>query len=253
MAKNKSGSADPFRLLGKKEFDRAKKGHAHVFGKKKFRCMTDSLGHPTPDNKPTVELVVNVSQGFIPLWVNDTILRWRFQEQSLVQFADPEAAKSAVRTLMGQALVGWGDAAPVKFTEANDAWDFEISLNETDDCDINGCVLARSFFPDGGRHEFFIYPIMFKQSNQEQVETIEHELGHTFGLRHFFAKISETGSPSEIFGKHKAFTIMNYGAKSTLTKTDRDDLARLYSMARAGTLKEINGTKIRLVRPFHAV
>jgi len=251
MATSKSASADPFRLLGKGEVDRAKNGRAHVFGKG-FRCNTDSLGHPTPNDKAPVELVVNVSQGFIPLWANDTILRWRFQEQSLVQFADPEAVKSAIRILMGQALIGWGEAAPVKFTEINDAWDFEISLREIDDCDINGCVLASSFFPDGGRHEFVIYPIMFKQSNKEQVETIEHELGHVFGLRHFFAKIREADSPSEIFGKQKSFTIMNYGPKSTLTKTDRADLIRLYSMARAGTLKEINGTKIRLVRPFHA-
>jgi hypothetical protein len=44
---------------------------------------------------------------------------------------------------------------------------------------------------------------------------------------------------------------MNYGAKSELTDVDREDLSNLYRGAWNGTLKQINGTPIKLVRPFH--
>ncbi len=79
-----------------------------------------------------------------------------------------------------------------------------------------------------------------------------HELGHVFGLRHFFAKISEEAWPSEIFGEHNPFSIMNYGNKSVLTDADRNDLHNLYQRVWCGDLIEINGTPIHLVTPFHA-
>ena len=106
------------------------------------------------------------------------------------------------------------------------------------------------FFPDAGRHELVIYPRMFTQSRKEQVDTMIHEIGHTFGLRHFFANVSETAFPSEIFGKHSRFSIMNYGSLSELTDDDKDDLKRLYKMVWSEELKEINGTKIELMQPF---
>ena len=45
---------------------------------------------------------------------------------------------------------------------------------------------------------------MFAQNRKEQVDTFIHEIGHVFGLRHFFANISETAWPSEIFGDAQA-------------------------------------------------
>jgi hypothetical protein len=92
---------------------------------------------------------------------------------------------------------------------------------------------------------------MFLQSEAEQVETMIHEIGHIFGLRHFFANVSETAYRSEIFGTHNPFSIMNYGYQSKLTDDDRDDLRRLYQQARSGALTAINGTPIRFVRPYH--
>lgn len=165
-------------------------------------------------------------------------------------FEDPEAAKSAIRELFGEALLAWGDSTPVKFTEKNDAWDFEIVVREQDRCSANGCVLASAFFPDAGRHELVFYPTLFSQSRTEQIETIIHELGHVFGLRHFFANISETAWASEIFGEHNEFSIMNYGPKSVLTDADKRDLKRLYELVWSGELTEINGTPIRLMRPW---
>ena len=92
---------------------------------------------------------------------------------------------------------------------------------------------------------------MFEQSRKEQIDTMTHELGHVFGLRHFFAQERENAWPSEIYGEHDAFSIMNYGALSELTSNDREDLRTLYARAWSGDLLSINGTPIQLVRPFH--
>lgn len=228
----------------------AREGHIHRHG---IRCVTDKRGHETPRGRSPFEIVVDASEGFIPLWERQTTLRWRFNEQSMNRFEDPAQAKAEVRKLMGEALLAWGDAAPIKFSEKADAWDFEIVVRNADDCDSNGsCVLASAFFPDAGRHELVIYPQMFGQSRAEQVETMVHEFGHVFGLRHFFAAIKEKAWPSIIFGEHKKFTIMNYGEDSRLTDADRSDLKRLYAAAWSREITHINGTPIRLMKPFHA-
>ncbi len=214
-------------------------------------CGTEKRGHPTPRGRSRAEIVVDASEGFIPLWAKETTLRWRFQESSMTVFKKPAAAKGAIRKLLGDALLAWDDALPVKFAERNDAWDFEVVMKKTEECDNNGCVLASAFFPDGGRHKLFLYPTMFQMNETEQVETLTHEIGHVFGLRHFFALIKETAWPAQVFGKHKPFSIMNYGEQSKLTKDDKADLKRLYQTAWSGELKVINGTPIKLVKSFH--
>ena len=145
-----------------------------------------------------------------------------------------------------------GEAAPVKFKEAEDAWDFEIAIRSDDQCSVSGCTLARAFFPDGGRHDLAIFPKMFDQSRKEQVDTLIHETGHIFGLRHFFAEVHESKWPSEVFGTHKPFSIMNYGAMSELTDADKQDLTFLYQSAWSGDLTNVNGTPLRLMTPYHA-
>src|SRR3954447_12723156 len=67
-----------------------------------------------------------------------------------------------------------------------------------------------------------IHPIFFRQTEEQQLETLCHEIGHGFGLRHFFALISERSS-ALLFGKQYKFTIMNYGSLSRLTETDKSD------------------------------
>ncbi len=224
----------------------------HVFGNCVV-CKTDSRGFATPHNRKPQDLVLDASEGFIPLWDKSMTLRWRFQQRALSRFANPGAIMQAVEDLMGKALLAWGDAVPLKFVKNTDLWDFEIVVNAFDNCNESGCVLASAFFPDAGRHELEIFPKMFEQTPTEQVETMAHELGHVFGLRHFFAKISETDFASEIFGKHKAFSIMNYGDKSKMTADDRKDLKKLYKKVWSGELTQINGTPIRLVKPFHTL
>lgn len=226
--------------------------HVHII-RHGVRCDTERRGHKTPRGRSPLELVVHKSEGFVPLWAKDCVLRWRFQERSLQAFRDPAAAKKAIVELFGKAILMWGEAAPVGFAQRDDAWDFEIVVREADNCTASGCVLASAFFPDAGQHELVIYPEMFAQPAEEQVETLVHEIGHIFGLRHFFALISETEWPAETFGKHVKFSIMNYGEDSKLTDVDKSDLSRLYRQAWSGELTHINGTPIKFVRPFHEI
>jgi hypothetical protein len=250
--KSEAQGADPFRQRDGEEPTREAKSRVHVLGPG-IVCDTEPRGHATPRGRSPLEIVVDASEGFVPLWAKDTTLRWRFRERSLNTFVNPAAARREIRGLFAEALLKWGSASPVKFSEDEDLWDFELVMRSADDCEASGCVLASAFFPDAGRHQFVIYPKMFTQSRKEQVDTFIHEIGHIFGLRHFFANISETAWPSEIFGEHKKFSIMNYGSLSELTADDKNDLRRLYQLARSGALTEINGTPIRLVKPFHTL
>ncbi len=244
--------SDAFGMRPAASMAEAKQDQIHVYGDNVV-CNTDSRGLPTPRGKSPLEIVLDASEGFIPLWAKDTTLRWRFQERTMAGFANVAAAKAAVRALMGEALLLWGDAVPVQFSERQEAWDFEVVIRNADDCNASGCVLASAFFPDGGRHELVIYPKMFAQTRKEQIDTLTHELGHVFGLRHFFAQVSETAWPSEVFGSHRPFSIMNYGAQSELTNEDRVDLKRLYQAVWRNELTHINGTPIKLVTPFSAM
>ena len=230
-------------------FDPAK-NDMHTYGKEVI-CLTDHKGFAMPKNMTPYEIVLDASEGFIPLWKENVTLRWRFNRSSLLYFQNPDAAKNAIRDLLSEAILLWGDAAPVRFKERDDAWDFEIAVRNADNCNAFGCTLASAFFPDSGRHELVLYPKMFTQDKKEQIDTFLHELGHVFGLRHFFADIKESEWPSEIYGKHKPFSIMNYGNKSKLTKHDKSDLRNLYKKVWSGDLKSINGTPIVQVKPYH--
>ena len=252
MARVKKKSKPSFKLSRKSKTACAKesKSLVHEYGNKHI-CTTDGIGYATPGNKSPLEIVVDSSEGFIPLWDEDVVIRWEFDEQSLAFFTNTDEIKNYVRGLMGEALLKWGDAAPIRFSENSKAWDFKLRIQSEDNCNPRGCTLARAFFPDPGRNDLLLFPKMFEQSRKEQVDTVIHELGHIFGLRHFFAKISENQWPSEIFGEHKPFSIMNYGELSELTEDDKDDLALLYDLVWSGELTEINGTPIRLFKPYH--
>jgi hypothetical protein len=241
----------PFMLRAPERAGSERKSQVHVYRGR--LCDTEKKGSATPRGLSPLELVLNSPGGVIPLWDKDVVLKWRFQERAMEAFENPVAAAAEIRKLFGEALLAWGDAAPVRFSETEHLWDFEIAPTISDSCNSNGCVLASAFFPDAGRHELVIYPKMFEQSREEQVETLVHEVGHVFGLRHFFAQVSEEAWPSEVFGKHDRFSIMNYGDESVLTENDKSDLKKLYELARSGDLKKINGTPIKFVRPFSSL
>ncbi|MCG7865843.1 MAG: matrixin family metalloprotease [Candidatus Thiodiazotropha taylori] len=234
----------------KKEFSLEGSPIVHEYGKGHI-CTTDGIGYATPGNRTPLEIVVDSSEGFIPLWDENVILRWKFDEDSLSILSNPDEIKVYVRELFAEALLKWGDAAPIRFSENSNSWDFKLRVEADNNCNPRGCTLARAFFPDPGINTLFLFPKMFEQNRKEQVDTVIHELGHVFGLRHFFANVREQEWPSEIFGEHRAFSIMNYGAMSELTDEDKNDLSLLYQLAWSGKLKEINGTRIRLITPFH--
>ena len=199
-----------------------------------------------------LSIVLDATEGFIPLWMPNLVLRWTFDDASLAAFQNPGAIKTRIRQVFAAAVTAWGAAAPVRFIENTDNSDFAIFMEHNDDCTPQGCTLAQAFFPDAGRHPLYVFPKMFQQNQHEQVDTLTHEIGHVFGLRHFFAPDAETEWPSVVFGKQKPFSIMNYGANSELTATDRSDLKKLYKGVWSGLITNINGTPIKLVRPHHS-
>jgi len=154
---------------------------------------------------------------------------------------------------MRDAIAAWEDAAPVRFAESRRDWDFELAVLRRNDCDDGGCTLASAFFPEPVRQRLLVYPSMFDYDRAEQVATLVHELGHVFGLRHWFADkdSEEMKSPSLAFGSKSPFTIMNYGSRSKLTRADRNDLRRLYEAAWSADPHAILGKMVRLVAAPH--
>lgn len=235
-----------FALRPEEEVTRITERQVHLL-RRGVICTTDYRAR----KRSPLEIVLDATEGFIPLWAENQVLRWKFNEASLAIFKKPESVKSRITELLGAALAAWGEAAPIRFIENRDNSDFEIVMEEHESCTPQGCTLAQAFFPDAGRHQLFIFPTMFQQSMKEQVDTMAHEIGHVFGLRHFFAPEVETPWPSVIFGEHKPFSIMNYGNNSELTEADRSDLKLLYEGTWSGQLKKINGTPVKLVQPYH--
>lgn len=243
---------DPFETIEKHASDLPEEEHHYTSkkGKVQHRCATDKRGHAMPRGQSIEKIRVDSHLGFVPLWAPRSILKWRFNERSFRIFQSPEAAKQGVRRLMSDGIAQWQDAVPVSFSEQRDMVDFEVVMMPRPDCDASGCVLASAFFPDSGRHKLAVYPTMFRQSRQEQVETMAHEFGHIFGLRHWFAHINETSWPAELFGEDTRFSIMNYGADSAMNEADIRDLKQLYQAVWSGRLRSINGTPVRMFRPF---
>jgi len=256
--------ATPFLLADEDEIAARQKERRHIYGNHVI-CVTEAVASSKNEWRSDVELmkrmrsrfgdarieiVVDATEGFIPLWAEGSKLNWCFDAVSMQAFRDPAEAKKGIRALIHEAVEAWGSACPVTFVENKRIPDFKVVMRSKKRCNTNGCVLASAFFPDGGRHELTVYPSLFEQPRSEQVETLVHEIGHVFGLRHFFANVSETAWPSVIYGTHNKFSIMNYGSPSVLTDADRNDLRQLYGAVWGGEISSLNGTPIRLVQPY---
>src|SRR3954466_2986139 len=77
--------------------------NVHVY-RSEIVCKTEQIGKRTPSGKSPLEIEVDASEGFIPLWRRDVTLRWRFNETSIKAFENPAAAKSEIRKLLGEAV-----------------------------------------------------------------------------------------------------------------------------------------------------
>ena len=249
--------ADLLQFRDEEDYARLARGEVHR--SRAHRCKTDTVGYPNPaDRSSLLEIRVGditgttVNTGIIALWQRNMILRYRFNRESMLRMRNPERVMARVRELFAAGIELWGDAAPIRFAERPDAPDFEFEVRNADDCNPFGCVLAEAFLPDHGVHKFILYPEMFRQNENEQVETMAHEIGHIFGLRHFFANTREQNVPSELFGRDSRFTIMNYGDDSYMTDDDKRDLRTLYEEVWSGRRTDINRTPIRLMSPFSA-
>src|SRR5262245_48115923 len=83
-------------------------------------CTTDRRAEPSSP----LRIVVDATEGFIPLWDENLVLRWRFDRASLSVFRRPELIKARIRELLTAAIVAWGDAVPIRFVENPDNSDF---------------------------------------------------------------------------------------------------------------------------------
>lgn len=216
-----------------------------------IRCATER-----PRVGPIPEIVVDVTEGKVPLWARGTTLHWRFHDESFERYGDPAATKARVEGLWRDAIDAWGKTSPVKFRMSEKAWDLEIYMRVRRDCNDEGCVLASAFFPSSRRERVVLYPSMFDVEHggrDEQLATVVHEIGHIFGLRHYLAQKDkyERKFPSLVYGTHSPYTIMNYGEESVLTEADREDLGRLYESAWSASPVEGVGKEVRLVQAPH--
>jgi hypothetical protein len=243
---------DPFQRRSSQDPFAIDKSKIYEF-KNKFICSTDSRGYASPKNRTPNELVLDASHRFIPLWKKNQVLMYSFNLKSLTYFRDVTSAKLGIQEIFQKAILEWGDAAPIKFTEAqpNDGWDFEFYMNSNDDCESGGCVLAKSFFPGAGSQQLVLFPQFFAQSRTEQIKTLTHEIGHIFGLRHFFANLRETHWAYVTFGRQLEMTIMEYGSNCKLTEIDKLDLKDLYQKVWLREVTDINKTPIRLFKTYN--
>jgi len=105
-------------------------------------CETETRGFAEPRDRNPTELVVDATDGFIPLWAEGVTLRWRFQPRSMNYLRNPNRARTHLKGLFGQALQLWDYAVPVRFQEVVDAWDFEIVVSP-EALHTGECILPR--------------------------------------------------------------------------------------------------------------
>ena len=222
----------------------------HVLGSCQV-CSTERRARTREEIETS--LLIEPTSGKLHFWAENQILHWRFGESTFMRYKKPELIKDMVRSIFFKAIAAWGDSAPIRFKEENDAYDFEIHLMPNDDIQGGSYTAARSFFPDSGQHRIRLFPAFFEKipDEKERVDTLIHELGHIFGLRHFMAFENGPVYSGAVYGTNNPLTIMNYGALSELTTQDKSDLSSLYKEVWSGRLTNVNRTPVELVRPWH--
>ena len=134
---------------------------------------------------------------------------------------------TAVQELFEQAQQKWEFTDYVTIEQVDSIFkaDFIVHAAPTNGNMSSGFVLASAFFPNADQNDFYVYPEMFTVG--DPLNTMLHEIGHIYGLRHYFFR-EEEGFPGLTFGTENEKTIMNYGKNSILTDTDKTELKALY-------------------------
>jgi len=158
--------------------------------------------------------LIDLTGSGIGLWGPNVTLRFRFDVNSFRTIRNGANILKLVRNTFYNAIQLWGSAAPVSFEEVQQDSDFIISMSPYRNCSPrSGCTLASAFFPDVGDRIIRIFPNFITDNpNADAATTVmAHELGHVFGLHHWFLK-SNRQVRVEIFGRDRdPVTIMNYG------------------------------------------
>jgi hypothetical protein len=169
------------------------------------------------------KIVLDDQTGVVPVWAQGQTLTWKYS----VDAAFDKISKSKFEDWLKQALAAWGDSAPVQVEGPKDSddTDFTVVLYNDFFRYQGGYVLGQAFFPNTESKVFHIWPAPEGVGNY--VSTIEHELGHVFGLRHWFG-MQEGNVVYFRFDENDPVSIMNYGRDSKLTAKDKKDLKAFY-------------------------
>ena len=73
QSKDTATQTNPFQLRNPKDTLLMTKSQVHIFGNGVI-CDTDTRGYAPPKNQDPGALVIDVSEGFIPLWARDSTL-----------------------------------------------------------------------------------------------------------------------------------------------------------------------------------
>jgi hypothetical protein len=142
----------------------------------------------------------------------------------------------------------WEKAAALKFTDLtgkNGSVLFNVRPAAYWEEQDNPYTIASTFFPHYGSKVFIIYKRFFRQTDEEQMLTLRHELGHILGLRHEHIwkngeQVEETYLPAQIINAYDPASIMfyperpGYAGNGRLSALDKAGIRQLYGSSLIG-------------------
>lgn len=204
----------------------------------KYPCVTQLPPLPAP-RIGINELYIGLYDN-IPLWYQDTVIHLAAYAQG---WPTEEHAQYAAVQLY-RAAQAWNEArARVRF-------EFTTNLNKATYIMTyggdNGSTYARAEFPSNKQLSgIYVYSLSFSDASANYlVNILEHELGHTLGLRHEFAPEKE-GLGEVIWGPRNPQSVMDYKFPPTIQQSDVTSFKELYDYA--GT--DVNGVPIKRYNP----
>lgn len=211
-----------------------------LMGRQKLRLLNGGGEVPAPyageytcSNQPDPQALVVGEANLVTLWndgstINYTILANTFPNETMRQTA---------LTAFSEAAYNWTNAGFTKiklvYTDRLEDSKYTIRFQSTP----SGNTVASTFKPNlDDVTDVNVYPLFYQLggSTQElfnrQVNTMQHEIGHIFGLRHEFALTGETNRPAIQIGDPNPLSIMSYNADRTIQPSDVATINVLYTL-----------------------